>query len=230
LTAPGPAALLLQNEILQLILDASPLGKVVIGVLVAFSVLSWTIILSKLNTLRRARATNYKFLLSFRRAKKLEEMNTFAAQFRPAPLASVFEFGYQEVERQVNGRGQLHNIPALERVLSLGSSEELTRLEQHMSWLATTASATPFIGLLGTVWGIIDAFRGLGREGGASLRAVAPGIAEALIATAFGLLAAIPAVIAYNYFSHRIKEIGARMDDFGSEFINLAERSFGESS
>ena len=143
-------------------------------------------------------------------------------------MAAVFEFGYQEVERKVNGRGQLHNLPALERVLALGSSEELTRLEQHMSWLATTASASPFIGLFGTVWGVIDAFRGLGQAGGASLRAVAPGISEALIATAFGLIAAIPALIFYNYFMHRIKEIGARMDDFGLEFINLAERSFGE--
>jgi biopolymer transport protein TolQ len=228
LTAHGLAALLFQNGILQLLIDAGPVSKTVIGVLLAFSLLSWTIIFSKLSALRRASRGNQQFLLSFRRAKKLEEMNTFAAQFRPAPLASVFEFGYQEVERQVNGKGHLHNIPALERVLGLGASEELTRLEQHMAWLATTASATPFIGLFGTVWGIIDAFRGLAQAGGASLRAVAPGIADALIATAFGLVAAIPALIFYNYFMHRIKELGARMDDFGSEFINLAERSFGE--
>jgi biopolymer transport protein TolQ len=228
LTAHGPAAFLLQNNVLHLILDAGPVGQTVIAILLLFSLLSWTIIFAKLGTLRRARKANLQFLLSFRRAKRLEEMNTFAAQFRQAPLAAVFEFGYQEVERQVNGKGQLHNLAALERVLALGASEELTQLEQHMGWLATTASATPFIGLFGTVWGIIDAFTGLGREGGASLRAVAPGISEALIATAFGLLAAIPALIFYNYFMHRIKEIGARMDDFGSEFINLAERSFGE--
>lgn len=228
MTAHGLPALLLQNGILQLLIDAGPVSKGVIGVLLLFSLLSWTIIFSKLSALRRAQRGNTQFLLSFRRAKKLEEMNTFAAQFRPAPLASVFEFGYQEVERQVNGKGHLHNIPALERVLGLGASEELTRLEQHMAWLATTASATPFIGLFGTVWGIIDAFRGLSQAGGASLRAVAPGIADALIATAFGLVAAIPALIFYNYFMHRIKELGARMDDFASEFINLAERSFGE--
>lgn len=228
MTAHGPAAFLLQNNVLHLILDAGPVGQTVIAILLLFSLLSWTIIFAKLGTLRRARKANLQFLLSFRRAKRLEEMNTFAAQFRQAPLAAVFEFGYQEVERQVNGKGQLHNLAALERVLALGASEELTQLEQHMGWLATTASATPFIGLFGTVWGIIDAFTGLGREGGASLRAVAPGISEALIATAFGLLAAIPALIFYNYFMHRIKEIGARMDDFGSEFINLAERSFGE--
>ncbi len=155
-------------------------------------------------------------------------MNTLAAQFHPAPLAVVFEFGYQEVERQVNGKGRLHNIPALQRAMQLGSGEEVTRLERNMSWLATTASATPFIGLFGTVWGVMDAFQGLGQEGGASLRAVAPGISEALITTAFGLAAAIPAAIFYNYFLHRIKEVGSRMDDFGLEFVNLAERSFGE--
>ena len=228
MTAFGTLALLVQNSGLQMILDASPVNQAVFVILLLFSLFSWTIIFAKLSALGRARRTNEKFLMSFRRTQKLADMNTFAAQFRPAPLAVVFEFGYQEVERQVNGQGRLHNIPALERALQLGSSEELTRLERNMSWLATTASATPFIGLFGTVWGIIDAFHALGQEGGASLRAVAPGISEALVATAFGLAAAIPAVIFYNYFSHRIKEIGARLDDFGSEFVNLAERNFGE--
>ena len=112
--------------------------------------------------------------------------------------------------------------------MQLGAGEEVTRLERNMSWLATTATSSPFIGLFGTVWGVMDAFLGLGQEGGASLRAVAPGIAEALIATVFGLAAAIPAAIFYNYFLHRIKEVGARMDDFSLEFVNLAERNFGE--
>src|SRR6185369_14320389 len=120
------------------------------------SLFSWTVILSKLGTLNRARRANNKFLASFRRTERLADMNTFVVQFRPAPLATVFEFGYQEVERQVNGKGKLHNLGALERALALGSSEELTRLERNMSWLATTGSATPFIGLFGTVWGIID--------------------------------------------------------------------------
>ncbi len=228
MTAYGPVALLLQNDVLQMILDAGPVSQGVIAVLLLFSLLSWTIIFAKGNALRKARTRNEQFLKAFRRTQKLAEMNTLAAQFQAAPLAVVFEFGYQEVERQVNGKGRLHNIPALQRAMQLGSGEELTRLERNMSWLATTASATPFIGLFGTVWGVIDSFRGLGQEGGASLRAVAPGISEALIATAFGLLAAIPALIFYNYFLHRIKEIGARMDDFGLEFVNLAERSFGE--
>jgi biopolymer transport protein TolQ len=229
LTLPGSVAfLLLQTGIVQMILDAGLVAKVVIVVLLLFSLLSWTIIFSKLGALRSAQDRNEKFLKAFRRTQKLAEMNTLAAQFHPAPLAVVFEFGYQEVERQVNGKGRLHNIPALQRAMQLGSGEEVTRLERNMSWLATTASATPFIGLFGTVWGVMDAFQGLGQEGGASLRAVAPGISEALITTAFGLAAAIPAAIFYNYFLHRIKEVGSRMDDFGLEFVNLAERSFGE--
>ncbi|HYM13373.1 MAG TPA: MotA/TolQ/ExbB proton channel family protein [Bryobacterales bacterium] len=222
------ALLLLQTNILQMILDAGLVPKTVIVILLLFSLLSWTIILAKLSVLRTAQQRNTSFLRAFRRTQKLAEMNTLAAQFQPAPLAVVFEFGYQEVERQVNGKGRLHNIPALQRAMQLGSGEELTRLERSMSWLATTASSTPFIGLFGTVWGVIDAFQGLGQEGGASLRAVAPGISEALITTAFGLIAAIPAAIFYNYFLHRIKEVGARMDDFGLEFVNLAERNFGE--
>jgi len=228
LTGIGPPAALIQMDILRMVLDASPVGQFVIAVLLIFSLLSWTIIFAKAGTLGRARRLNNKFLLSFRRTQKLAEMNALSVQFRPAPLAVVFEFGYQEVERQVNGQGRLHNIPALERALQLGSSEESTRLEKNMSWLATTASSTPFIGLFGTVWGIIEAFHRLGQEGGASLRAVAPGISEALIATAVGLMAAIPAVIFYNHFMQRIREVGSRMDDFGSEFVNLAERSYGE--
>ena len=149
-------------------------------------------------------------------------------QFRPSPLVMVFDFGYEEVERQVKGRGALHNLIALERSLQIGVSEELAKLERNMSWLATTAAVAPFIGLLGTVVGIIRAFNALSVEGSTSLRTVGPGISAALVATAVGLFAAIPAAIAYNYFSHAIREIGARMDDFALEFLNLAERNFGE--
>jgi biopolymer transport protein TolQ len=138
----------------------------------------------------------------------------------------VFEFGFEEVERQVKTRGTLGNKLALERSLQLGISEELAKLERNMSWLATTASVSPFIGLFGTVLGIIDAFQALGQAGSASLRAVAPGISESLVATAAGLAAAIPAAIFYNYFGHVIREIGARMEDFSLEFLNLAERNF----
>ena len=120
------------------------------------------------------------------------------------------------------------NRTALERTLQLGISEEIAKLERNMSWLATTASVTPFIGLMGTVMGIIRAFQDLSQMGTTSLKAVGPGISEALITTAVGLFAAIPAAIFYNYFGHLIREIGARMDDFSLEFLNMAERSFGE--
>jgi biopolymer transport protein TolQ len=132
------------------------------------------------------------------------------------------------VERQVKARGRVISRSAVERALQLGVSEELTRLENSMPWMATTASVTPFIGLFGTVWGIIRAFNDLGQQGSTSLRTVAPGISGALIATAFGLFAAIPAAISYNVFSHSIRQIGARMDDFSLEFLNLAERSLGD--
>ncbi len=148
-------------------------------------------------------------------------------QFASAPLVAVFDFGYGEMERQVKQRGTVVNKASIERSLQLGISEEVTKLEQNMNWLATVASVSPFIGLFGTVWGIIDAFQGLGNAGSASLRAVAPGISEALITTAIGLAAAIPAAIFYNVFGTRIKEIGTRMEDFAIEFQNLAERDFG---
>jgi biopolymer transport protein TolQ len=140
----------------------------------------------------------------------------------------MFEYGYEELARQVNKYGRIRSGDAIERVMRLAANEETSRLSKHMGWLATTASAAPFIGLFGTVWGVLESFRGLGAAGGATLRAVAPGIAEALIATAFGLFAAIPALIFYNYFSQQIREIRSRMEDFGLEFYNLAERDYGE--
>lgn len=143
-----------------------------------------------------------------------------------SPLVTVFDFGYSEVDRQVKARGTVTNKLALERTLQLGISEEIALLERNMNWLATTATVTPFIGLFGTVLGIIEAFYGLGQAGSASLRAVAPGISEALIATAAGLAAAIPAAVFYNYFNHIIHEFGARMEDFSLEFLNLTERKF----
>jgi len=158
----------------------------------------------------------------------MDSVMVASEQFRPSPLVSVFDFGYEEVERQVKGHGAIHNRMALERTLQIGVSEELAKLERNMSWLATTASVTPFIGLLGTVLGIIRAFIALSSQGSTSLRTVGPGIAQALVATAVGLFAAIPAAIAYNHFSNAIREIGARMDDFALEFLNLAERNFGE--
>ena len=228
MTFPAPAAFLLQLHLLEMVSHSGPLLMGVLGILICFSIFSWTVIFSKWSTFRGARQANSRFLRAFRKASGLEAVMVASEQFRPSPLVSVFDFGYEEVERQVKVRGTLTNRPALERTLQLGVSEELAKLERNMSWLATTASVTPFIGLFDTVLGIIRAFQDLGQQGSTSLRTVAPGISEALIATAVGLAAAIPAAIFYNHFGHSIREMGARMDDFAMEFLNLAERSFGE--
>jgi biopolymer transport protein TolQ len=171
---------------------------------------------------------NDRFLRAFRKASGLEAVMVASEQFRPAPLVAIFDQGYREVSRQVKARGSLVNPMAISRSLQLGTSEQISRLERNLSWLATTASVSPFIGLLGTVLGIIRAFQNLGAAGSTSLQAVGPGIAEALIATAVGLFAAIPAAVAYNHFGHRLKEMSEQMDDFSLEFLNLIERSFGE--
>src|SRR5579885_956491 len=227
---PAPSALLLliQLNFSELMSRSGVLTFVVLGLLVVFSVYSWTIVFSKLGTFRRARAADRRFLRAFRKANGLEAVMVASEQFRPAPLVAVFDFGYEEVARQVKTRGGISNKIALERSLQLGVSEELAKLERNMNWLATTASVSPFIGLFGTVLGIIRAFQDLGQQGATSLRAVGPGISDALVATAVGLFAAIPAAIFYNHFGHAIREIGARMDDFSLEFLNMAERSFGD--
>src|SRR4029077_4705159 len=133
----------------------------------------------------------------------------------------VFDFGYAEVTRQMAARGKITNPLALERTLQLGISEEMTKLERSMNWLATTATVSPFVGLFGTVFGIIEAFQTLGLTGSTSMRSVGPGIENALFATALGLFAAIPAAVFYNYFGHIVREIGARMEDFSLEFMNV---------
>ena len=220
--------LLLQVDFLDYVRRTQPVNIAVFVLLFIFSVSSWTIIFSKWSTLRRARSSNARFLRAFRKANGLEAVMVASEQFRPSPLVSVFDFGYTEINRQVQTRGGFSNKAALERSLQLGTNEELARLEHNLNWLATTASVSPFIGLFGTVLGIIRAFDMLGTSGGTSLASVGPGISEALFATAVGLFAAIPAAIFYNHFGHMLKELAARMDDFALEFINLAERSFGE--
>jgi len=225
---PEAPAFLLQIDIWEMVGRGGPLTLAVLAILLLFSVFSWAIIFSKWNVLRTARAADRRFLRAFRKASGLDAVMVASEQFKPAPMVAVFEFGYEEVHRQVKARGSVTNKISLERSLQLGTSEELTKLERNMSWLATTATVSPFIGLFGTVLGIIRAFQELGMQGSASLRAVGPGIADALIATAVGLAAAIPAAIFYNQFGHTIREIGARMDDFALEFLNMAERSFGE--
>lgn len=225
---PAATALLLQINIWEMVSRSTPLTMAVLLILVLFSIFSWTIIFAKWSTFRSARSANRRFLRAFRKANGLEAVQVASEQFRPAPLVVVFDFGYEEIARQMKTRGTVNNKVAVERTLQLGINEELAKLERNMNWLATTASVTPFIGLFGTVLGIIRSFHDLGQQGSASLRAVAPGISEALIATAVGLAAAIPAAIFFNHFGNTIRELGARMDDFSLEFMNLTERTFGE--
>jgi biopolymer transport protein TolQ len=225
-TVPQAGGFLLQVNFWDLVSTKEPIPIAVMGFLLLFSLLSWTIIFSKWSFFRRARSANRHFLRAFRKAGKLESIAAAGQRFDAAPLAAVFDFGYSEVSRQVSSKGRITNFLALERSLQLGVSEEVAKLERSMNWLATTASVSPFIGLFGTVWGIINAFQALGLTGSTSMRVVAPGIASALVATALGLAAAIPAAIFYNHFGHSIKEMGARMEDFSLEFLNLTEREF----
>jgi biopolymer transport protein TolQ len=219
------AFFLLQVSVWEAISHSGPILWAVLATLVLLSVFSWSIIFSKWTQFRLARATSSQFIRAFRKTPGLDAVSAVSEQFRSSPLVSVFDFGYEEVQRQVHARGMLTNKLALERTLQRGISEEVTRLERNMTWLATVASVSPFIGLFGTVLGIINAFGSLGMAGSASLRAVAPGISEALVATAAGLAAAIPAAVAYNYFGSIIREFGTRMEDFSLEFLNLAERN-----
>ncbi|MBV9180963.1 MAG: MotA/TolQ/ExbB proton channel family protein [Acidobacteria bacterium] len=217
-------ALLVGGEMLDLLRLTGAVAQAVLLVLLVFSLISWAIILSKWSVLRRARVQSGRFLRAFRRAQRLQDINAVSDQFRPSPLVGVFHSGYREFERQLGSSGGLRNPLAVQRSMQIASSEEMTRLERNLPWLAITGAVTPFVGLFGTVWGIIDAFHGLGTTGQATLRAVAPGISEALITTAAGLAAAIPAVIAYNLIGGSIREFAARCDDFSLETLNAVER------
>src|SRR5208337_4073801 len=214
------------GEIVDLVNETGPVAKVVLLVLLLFSLISWAIILSKWALLRRARVQSGRFLRAFRKSQRLQDVAAVATQFRPSPLVAVFEGGYEELRRQGgNPTGNVTNPVAIQRAMQIANSEELTRFERNLPWLAITAAVTPFIGLFGTVWGIMGAFHGLGTAGAATLRAVAPGISEALITTAGGLAAAIPAVIAYNLIGSSIRGFAARGDDFALEMLNVLERS-----
>jgi biopolymer transport protein TolQ len=212
------------GEIVDLVLQTGTVAKAVLLFLLAFSVLSWAVILSKWKLIRSARTQGERFLRAFRKAQRMQDIASMADQFRPSPLVGVFEGAVTEFKRQMGTTGGIHSPTAIQRAMQISSSEEITSLERNVPWLAITGSVTPFIGLFGTVWGIIDAFHGLGAAGAATLRAVAPGISEALITTAAGLAAAIPAVIAYNLIIGSIRELASRNDDFTLEMLNLVER------
>jgi biopolymer transport protein TolQ len=208
----------------DLVSSSGPVAQAVLLVLLCFSLFSWTLIVSKWNHFSKARKQSDRFLAAFRKGPRAFELGAVLDQFYPSPLCKVFEYGINELSQQAGGGGKIKNPIAIQRALQIGASEESGRLESKLSWLATTASVTPFIGLFGTVWGIMDAFQEIAQL--ASARAAAPGIAEALITTAAGLATAIPAVIFYNMFIHSIRDFGSRMENFALEFQNLAERHY----
>ncbi len=217
-------ALVIGGEVVDMVAQSGPVAKLVLIILLLFSVLSWALILSKWSILKRARIQSGRFVRTFRKAQRFQDVGGIADQFRPSPLVGVFEGAFDEFKRQMGMTGSVRNQQSIQRAMQIASSEEISRLERNLPWLATTGAVTPFVGLFGTVWGIIDAFHGLGTAGAATLRAVAPGISEALITTAAGLVTAIPAVIAYNLITHSIRDFAARTDDFSLEILNAVER------
>lgn len=219
--APPPSS----SAFVEMVHNSGPVAFTVLVILLLASIFSWAIMFSKLSSFRRAHLQGQRFIRAFRKSSRLSEVAAIADTFRPSPLVAVFNEIHDEYQRQNGGRGLPRNPVALERAAQTASSEALTVMESRMTWLATIAAIAPFIGLFGTVWGIIDAFHGLGVSGTATLRAVAPGISEALITTAAGLVVAIPAVIGYNQLTARLREFGSRMDDFGRELLNAIENA-----
>lgn len=202
------------------------IGAIALGVLLVLlfaSLYSWTVILGKMATFKKATSESRRFIRTFRKASRLQEIATALPDFKDSPLAQVFEDVYETYKRQTGGSGPPRNIAPLERSAQTAASEAVTALERRLTWLATIAATSPFVGLFGTVIGVVDAFHGLGTAGAATLRAVAPGISEALITTAAGLFVAVPAVVAYNQFAARVKIFASAIDDFSRELLNSLE-------
>jgi biopolymer transport protein TolQ len=217
------------GNIFDILSQTGWVARAVLGLLLFFSLISWALIFQKLGLFGRIRRQSDQFLRVFRATKGVA--NPQGVISAGSPFANVYAAGYRELQSQVSeGTGNPHpKIKSLQAItvnMQLAATDEVRRAERGMSWLATTAGVTPFIGLFGTVWGIIDAFSGLGTAGAASLRAVAPGIAEALVTTAAGLFAAIPALIAYNYFLQDIRDLAQRLDTFALEFAAQIEKTF----
>jgi len=225
----GPhAALLLQTGIWDMVRQGSVYSYTVLGILACFSVVSLAIVLAKWSAFSSASRTDARFLRAFRKSNSLETVVAAAESFRPTPLVRIFDSGYGETARQLNSQRRLTNKEAISRSLQIGITEQLTRFENNLNWLATIASVSPFIGLFGTVMGIVRVFSNLGSANSTSLTAVGPGVSEALVTTGVGLIAAIPAAIFYNLFGRRLKVMGDRFDSFALEFMNMIERSTGE--
>jgi len=229
----GPSS----TNIVSLLRDASPLSWAVLLVLLLFSAISWGIIVHKRMQFRRAQSQTAAFLEIFRKSSRFSEVHSVCGSLVASPLVGLFHMGYAELNTQLRTVGEskpgvplqrptLRSLESLDRALLRATTVEVSRLESRIGFLATTASITPYIGLFGTVVGIMASFQGIGESGSTSLAVVAPGIADALIATAAGLFAAIPAVYFYNDLTSQVKAFAAAMDDFSMEFLNIAERNF----
>ena len=222
----------LSAGVLDLIWNAGPVAKLVLAVLAIFSIVSWALIVEKWWQLRRVRSRTVGFLKVFREARRPSAVALVAKKFRDSPLAQVYVAAYQELSgspealdhgiEEADDAGD--RLAAVDRAMRRQAGVEVAQLERYLPFLATTASACPFIGLFGTVWGVMSAFHGIGAQGSASLAVVAPGISEALIATAAGLGAAIPAVIGYNYFVNRVKHWATEMEGFTLDLLNMLSR------
>ena len=222
-----------------LVAPTDPISLGVLVVLTLFSVISWGIILYKLFAFSRHARQSAQFLDVFRRSNKFSEVQAVCRSLAESPLVGLFQSGYAELTAQLRQtadgtsnptpavpRPTVKSLAAVDRALLRASVVEVNKLERYVGFLATTASITPFIGLFGTVLGIMSAFQGIAQTGSTNLGVVAPGIADALIATAAGLFAAIPAVYFYNHLTHRVKVFASEMDDFAMEFLNIVDRNF----
>ena len=227
-----------QQGIFDLITGAGPVVQIVLYLLILFSVVSWGVILFKFRHVREAKKQSARFIEVFWESRNLASIHEASQELEASPVAHVFIAGYEELLR-VSRRNaaetegpttDLSGVDNVARAMKRAANVELTKLEQTLTFLATTSGSTPFIGLFGTVWGIMNAFRGLSVTRSSTIQAVAPGIAEALIATAGGLVAAIPALIAYNHFLQEIRVLTADMENFTQEFLNIAERHFTKKS
>ena len=211
------------SGLMELMSQLSGVALGVLGVLLIASLYSWTVIFGKWATFRRATKESRRFIRNFRKATRLQEIAALPGDYKDSPLAQVFEDVYETYKRQTGGSGPPRNLMPLERSAQTAASEAITNLERRMTWLATIAATSPFVGLFGTVMGVVEAFHGLGTAGSATLRAVAPGMADALITTAAGLFVAVPAVVAYNQLNARIRVFAAALDDFSRELLNTME-------
>jgi|SRR5579862_8360701 len=238
-TQTSPAASDSSLDIIQLVLNASWVVKFVMLTLMTFSATSWAIVVRKYLELRRASAQTATFLGVFRKSNRFSEVHAVCANLGASPLVGLFLAGYAELNAQLRTAGEpeskpgstasrptLRSLEAVDRALLRASTTEVSRLEHWMPFLATTASISPYIGLFGTVWGIMTSFQTIAGAGSTSLSVVAPGIAEALVATAMGLFAAIPAVYFYNDLTSRIRGFVSAMEDFSMEFLGISERNF----